>query len=275
MDIQVYISSGIIERYALGLTSPEETEDLEALALAHPEIRTEVEAVQLSLENYALRHAITPPVQVKDKLMKQIRGEAIAPHLSGRIVPLNGNPEKSRSSPGIIRYAAAACLLLLVGSLALNFIFYGNWKSSEKELASVNAEKVYTAEQLKIQQAGFKQSMQDLALLKNPDIVKMEMKGQSPAPNAKALVYCDTKTNEIYLDVKQLPPAPDSMQYQFWAIVGGKPVDAGMIELCQEPDTCFIHKMNTIPDAHIFAISLEKKGGNPAPKGQIYATFGI
>jgi anti-sigma-K factor RskA len=95
------------------------------------------------------------------------------------------------------------------------------------------------------------------------------------APDAKALVLMDSKTNEIFLDIKKLPTPPDSMQYQFWAIVAGKPIDAGMIELCPATDTCGIHKMNTIPDARAFAISLERKGGNLQPKGQIYASYGI
>jgi len=273
MDIQAYIQSGIIERYALGICSSAETRELEELALIHPEIGKEVNEIRTSLEGYALKHKQAPPEIVKENLMKRIRGEH--PEEKGKIVSMNRKEKVLSTSSNYFKYAAAAAIALLVVSTALNFVFYGNWKSSEKDLALLSAEKNQVAEQLHIQKTSYTDAMKDLAILKNPNMVKMEMKGKEPAPDAQALVYCNFKTNEIFLDVKKLPAPPDSMQYQFWAIVKGKPIDGGMIELCPPGDTCGIHKMNPVADAHAFAISLEKKGGMPEPKGKIYATFGI
>jgi anti-sigma-K factor RskA len=279
MDIGAYISSGIIERYVLGSCSLEETTELESLALKYPEIKMEVEEVRSSLDAYALQQAKTPPPQIKSKVMEAIRQENTATKItvsdSPKVISLPGADKIRAVQIGYLKYAAAAALILLLASSTLNYILYGKWKNSEKELAQVSVDKNFVASQFEVQKANYSKAVKDLGILKNTELVRMEMKGAVPAPDAKAMVYCNFKTNEIFLDIKKLPPPADSMQYQFWAIVNGKPIDGGMIELCPSSDTCGIHQMNSIPDAHAFAISLERKGGNPAPKGQIYAVFGI
>jgi anti-sigma-K factor RskA len=273
MDFHTYITSGVVERYALGLGSDEEKLELESLAKLHPEIEAEVLAIRNSLEDYAQLHSKTPPAATKSKIMEAISAGQEAHSSSVEPTPVVRMPVLEISSK--FSYAAAAMFVLLIGSIAMNFIFYTSLKRSEQALAATNTERNFMASLLKIERTGFSQLQHDLAILQKTDLVKMEMKGSKPAPDAKAMVYCDLKTNEIFLDVKKLPIPPDSMQYQFWAIVKGKPVDAGMIELCPEPDTCGLHKMSSIPDAHAFAISLEKKGGNSEPKGAIYASYGI
>ena len=51
-NIDKYISSGIVEMYVLGLSSKEESEELEALAASHPEIKEEIQAVSEALLLY-------------------------------------------------------------------------------------------------------------------------------------------------------------------------------------------------------------------------------
>ena len=53
---------------------------------------------------------------------------------------------------------------------------------------------------------------------------------------------------------------PSGKQYQLWAIVDGKPVDAGLITDC-----IGLCKMKRIDRAQAFAITLEKAGGSPTP----------
>ena len=56
-------------------------------------------------------------------------------------------------------------------------------------------------------------------------------------------------------------PAKDK-QYQLWAIIDGKPIDAGMMDI-EAPGA--IHKMKSITGAQAFAVTLEKKGGSANP----------
>jgi anti-sigma-K factor RskA len=56
---------------------------------------------------------------------------------------------------------------------------------------------------------------------------------------------------------------PTGKQYQLWAIVDGKPVDAGMI--ATKKGIYHIQKMKSFGSVQAFAITLEKAGGSPIP----------
>ncbi len=60
--------------------------------------------------------------------------------------------------------------------------------------------------------------------------------------------------------VENLPTPPTDKQYQLWALVDGKPVDAGMITDLED-----LQAMKEMPEAQAFAITLEPKGGSVNP----------
>ncbi|HZG00036.1 MAG TPA: cupin domain-containing protein [Chitinophagales bacterium] len=67
-----FIASGILELYAMGQTSPQETEEVERMTLLHPEVQSEIEAIRDALEAYATAHAVEPNPIVKYMLMATI-----------------------------------------------------------------------------------------------------------------------------------------------------------------------------------------------------------
>jgi anti-sigma-K factor RskA len=91
------------------------------------------------------------------------------------------------------------------------------------------------------------------------------MPGVKDGKNYIATVFWDTKTKDVYLLNNNLPQAPQGKQYQLWAIIDGKPVDAGMMDVCSG-----VCRMKNIPAAQAFAITLEAQGGNPTPQGEMY-----
>ncbi|MBI3519836.1 MAG: hypothetical protein HY062_10825 [Bacteroidetes bacterium] len=48
--INDYINSGILELYVLGMTSPEETSEVNKMASLHEEVRTEIEEITRALQ---------------------------------------------------------------------------------------------------------------------------------------------------------------------------------------------------------------------------------
>ncbi len=89
------------------------------------------------------------------------------------------------------------------------------------------------------------------------------LNGTPHAPDALAKIYWMKNTGEVYVDPTNLPGVPEGKQYQLWAIVDGKPVDAGMIST--EKGIYHIQKMKSFGQAQAFAITLEKAGGSPTP----------
>ena len=89
----------------------------------------------------------------------------------------------------------------------------------------------------------------------------------SPDSNSVATVYWHTKSKDVYLLVNNLPQPPSDRQYQLWAIVDGKPVDAGVFDIQNSQG---LLRMKNMPRAQIFAVTLEKRGGSTTPEGPMY-----
>ncbi len=71
-NIKEYIASGILELYALGITTKEENNDLESLLLLHPELKEELNNISETIETYALANAISVDPTIKPFLLAKI-----------------------------------------------------------------------------------------------------------------------------------------------------------------------------------------------------------
>lgn len=261
MNIQDYILSGIVESYVLGLASPEERVEFERLYGAHPELRAAREAFEMQLEDQLHMQRVAPPRELKSRIFSQIGMEQSSVREEAKI-PLN-RPVMIRRT-GFPRFVAAAALVLLLGSVLLNFYLLSQYKHSifqYKELLA-SQEQLTTANQSMNTKLESYESA--ISLLKDPrmEIVKMPGVPTSPDRSSMATVYWNTNSREVYLLVNQLPKPAAGKQYQLWAIVNGKPVDAGVFDLAEGPQ---LMKLKTIPNAQAFAITLEKQGGSESP----------
>lgn len=71
-SVAEYIQSGILEMYVLGVTSQAETREVEEMAVKHPEIQKEIEAIMRAMEKYADSHALAPHQAIKPLLLASI-----------------------------------------------------------------------------------------------------------------------------------------------------------------------------------------------------------
>jgi len=248
VNIQEYISNGIIESYVLGLASAEERSEFETICAQYPEVLQARISFELMLEKEAIQNAVRPSAEIKEKILDQIRS-------SGKLIIMSPNAVRKISW---LKYAVAACLILLVGSLYWNISLYIKNKKLQTNYNNTIA-KLDTMEK------------DSRILQQNPNVKMAAMTGMEVSPNSFATVYWDTTSKDVYLLVNNLPKPASDKQYQLWALLDGKPVDAGMID-----DEYFIQqnklliRMKNMQSAQAFAITLEKKGGNPTPQGAMY-----
>jgi hypothetical protein len=73
MDIQQYITSGILEMYAMGLASPEEVAQLERLLPYHPVLRDALTEFEYQLELHAQDNQIPPPPGLRGMIEDRLR----------------------------------------------------------------------------------------------------------------------------------------------------------------------------------------------------------
>ena len=267
MNIQEYISSGIVESYVLGLASTEEQLEFEQLCTTYAELRQAKEAFEISLEQHALDNAIAPPVALKQKIWEEVN----PPKNTLRAVvdaPLENEPLTPVRAINFSKMLAAASVILLVGSTLLNFMFYNKYKASVARLDELVASNQQMAANNNTMQTRLDLYQKSLAIVKDSNTAIIAMKGQPVAPQSLTTVYWNKQTKDVYLLVNDLPTPVAGKQYQLWAIVDGVPVDAGMLNVNDARDG--LVKMSNIPRAQAFAITLENTGGSKTPTMPIY-----
>jgi len=241
VNIQEYISSGIIESYVLGLASPEERAEFEKMCGLYPDLIEARTNFELSVEKQAIQNSVLPPAGSKEKIWSAIQQSTSTK--PSKIIAME--PRKSRSSG--LRWFAAASVILFLITAYLAFSFY----NQNRELqAKVNRNDSL----LRAMTTGDK-------IMHDPNVMVVNMiglKGSSSSAN----VYWDSTSTDVYMVVKNMPKLPSDKQYQLWALIGSKPVDLGLFD---PPQSNVILKMKNAQKADAFAITIENRGNTDGP----------
>ena len=267
MEVKDIISSGLLELYISGLTNPAETIEVEQWANIHPEVRNELNAIQTAMESYAQQHAVRPDPSVKDKIMARIMAKdssvkEITSFDNAVKQPFIEHPQGIiRRMPAYYKYVMAASILLLVISSVIGYNYYNKYTDANGQL-QVAQQKLNQEKQLGLIMH------RELDTISNKYAHAVTLNGTPHSPEAIARIYwMKDKGGDVFVDPSNLPQVPSGMQYQLWAIIDGKPVDAGMIST--DNGIYHIQKMKSFGNVQAFAITMEKAGGSPTPKGEM------
>lgn len=277
MNQEEYISSGAIETCVMGFGSSDDLQELERMAALYPEVKALKEQLEAEQESMHLSKAIAPPPHLKQQIFKSLD---FAPPIVEETPVIqmgeNGNTTDSPGKPQVVpimptpkpmrwlQRAVAASAILLMGSILLNFYFYSRSVSDRKQVQSL----LLAQNSL---EANRNSLLKELNIIAASGIVPVKLNAMPDKPGSEATVFWNHHNKEVYLVINNLPSPKPDQQYQLWAIVDGKPVDAGMLETESAAGFNLFHKMKPMENAEAFAITLEKKGGNPTPLGAMYA----
>ncbi len=262
MNLKDYIASGIIESYVMGLASESEKTEFEQLCAENPALVAERRKFEESLEHYAAEHPVQPPSEVKVKVLEAIGNtdSRSTSFNSTKIITMEN--AKSSGSVGVIRFVAAASVILLIVMAAMYYhVSEQNKTISEqnKDLSSTNDR---LKERLDTTQSTLDRIVQEQSVVSDPNALVVNMVGTTVAPKSSANIYWDSANTSVYLVVKNMPKLPSDKQYQLWALIDGKPKDLGVFDATDEK---VILKMKNTQKAQAFAITIENKGGSPSP----------
>lgn len=73
MNIELYIQSGIVESYVLGLASPPEIAEFEQLLPHYPELKEALSDFEYHLELFAIDNEEPPPPGTRERIEERIR----------------------------------------------------------------------------------------------------------------------------------------------------------------------------------------------------------
>ncbi len=266
MEPNEIISSGLLELYVLGMTNEQETAQVLAMAKQYTEVRAELDSIEACMEHYARIHCVNPSVKLKEKVYTAISEG----HTNRTVSTPVATGAKVVAGSSFWKYVAAASVILLIGSIVMNYNYYTKYETAEKEKIALSNQKISIEQQLAASQQSNDDMKNDLNIVQSKYSEPHSLNGLPDAPDAKAKIFWMKNTGEVYIDPSNLPDAPDGMQYQFWGIVDGKPVDGGLIITTRKEDKYRIQKMKSFGKADAFAVTLETMGGNPQPKGKMY-----
>lgn len=262
MDIKAYIESGIIESSVLGLTSAEEASEVELLSVQYPEIKNAVNNFAAAIEQQAMHDAVIPPPELKEKLLTAINtGLAGVDDSYTPVVQLTNEKIETARIISLWKYAAVASVILLVASTAFNFYLYNNYKTVSNNYEALLIQKNNLQANNNTYNATLKKYSESFSIIKNPDMKVVKMQGTKGRKDDLATIYWNTKTKDVFVLANKMPKTPPGKQFQLWAIVNGKPVNAGVLDDCKD-ELC---KMKKVPEAQAFAVTLEQQGGSLTP----------
>lgn len=268
MNRDEIISSGIIESYVLGTATDEEVAMVNRLCKEHPELVKEIEAIEASLLDFSSQLSKPLNPALKNRIESQLEFNTQESPVA-KVISLKNETDKRLS---IYKLGIAASLLLFMTSLVYNIQLNHKLSLMTSELAELNAARSYLAEELKVQQASLKTMNTEIQVLANPSVKTVALKGMNALHNRSAMVHWNTQTEEVYFNAGVLPSAPANKQYQLWAIVDGKPVDAGMIDM--NITASVFQKMRSVKGAQAFAVTIENMGGSPVPTMETMCLLG-
>lgn len=254
-----YIESGILEAYVNGQLSETESREVDHMAEKYPEIKQEILEIIAARNTYApVAKGPNPPKL--ENIPQNVRAENTSPSnpaSSSQADTMDPASNKANS----MWYLAAAALVLLIVSVSINLYLLSENDKLAQKVSMLSSRNDYLAQQY---QATFREPegiSDPLEIIRDEQHLNVVLSGIGDFPDAKATVYWDPETFEVYMYPDQLPPTPSGKQYQLWAIINGVSIDAGIFD----NNTQLQQLRKVIGPVEAFAVTLEDEGGNPIP----------
>jgi len=86
-EVHDFLKTGLLDKYLIGATTTLENYNVEAYIAKYPEIKEEYDILQVQLELAARSHAINPPVNALDNILKAIENQEVVQLHPQRKIP--------------------------------------------------------------------------------------------------------------------------------------------------------------------------------------------
>ena len=160
------------------------------------------------------------------------------------------------------RVFAAAAALLLVAVLFDD----ARLRRDREDLRSRSAD---LAGRLQTAETALAERTLRAKVLESDDVRMMLLGGSGPQPNARARVFWSPSARRGVLVATSLAALPPDRQYELWVFLEGKPVNAGVFDVDASGRALFESTAFPEPGAQNFAVTVEPRGGMPAPTGPV------
>ncbi|HEY3203599.1 MAG TPA: anti-sigma factor [Thermoanaerobaculia bacterium] len=191
--------------------------------------------------------AVAPPAALRERIL-------------GSLPPARVPARRGDFAAWRVLAAAAVLLLFAVG------LDDARLRRQREDLRSQSAD---LAGRLASTQIELAQRELRARVLESEDVQMLILGGHGPQPDAQGRVFWSPRAKRGVLVAANLAPLPTDRQYQLWVFLAGKPVDAGVFDADPAGKALFESKNFPEANAQNFAVTVEPRGGVPAPTGPI------
>ncbi len=261
----------LAEALLLGALKPSEVQELQRrLALGDPVV-TEAcnEARRFLLALPAAVPQTAPPAELKQKILRALAPEAKTAPAAGENRPpatVRALPQRTFAQSLKRSLAWAAGFLLVAAGLGYYY--------RSQEVSHLRQERVELLQQLQARQqeiAGLKANLafhlEMTKALQKPKALLVDLNStQGGAATGKVIV--DRENIRAYFVTAELPALAVNKDYQLWYLdQSGRPFDAGVFQVDAQGygEIAVQNLPQDLSEITAFAVTLEPKGGSPAP----------
>ncbi|MEB8344450.1 anti-sigma factor [Flavobacteriaceae bacterium KMM 6898] len=262
MDVNKYITSGIIELYVAGTLSEEENLEVNRNAELYPEIKAEILSIEAAI--LALSKAAAP-VRSGSKEFNDIKNR-IEALMDTKVIKM------SDSKTNWFTYVGwAASVLLAAGMLWM----YNENTQLKSEINVASQTNEVLEQQIFEANTSLEKSKELLTTIRDKNIEVIAMGGQTVSPTSYAKAYWNKEEQKVFIDAQGLPEPPDGMVYQVWSLKLSPltPTSMGLLEDFKNDDNKVFAFANP-NESEAFGITLEPAGGSEFPNLEQLYTLG-
>ncbi|PHI21125.1 hypothetical protein CEQ90_03625 [Lewinellaceae bacterium SD302] len=249
LDVKAYIASGILELYVLGKLSSEEEADVLAVAAEYPEVKAELEQIEIDLERFDHLNRVAPPSGILSAILGRIRGLSNTAGSAGSI--------STSSAMNWLPWAGFGIATLLA------ILFLTRYLKTEGQVEELETEIERLRNDCDEKDVINTSLLAQLNAYRQPGTRLVDLAGSDLSPESEAQVLFNPNENVAYLAVANLPPPPAGKDYQLWALVDGQPVDLGIFDPAAV--VAGLIEVDFPVGTGAFAVTLEDEGGRPTP----------
>ena len=254
MNKDQFLGSGLLEQYALGITSEEESALVEQYLNTFPEVRAEYTSMRKALDQYAKQYAIQPPEVLRNRVIEAVDHQHARSQDNNEPVPSGSNGRFSQS--GWSRFLVSTAILLMGAGL---FLLDRKADGLQQELSN----QTVLLDACQEEKENLESSNTLFAFLKHGQTQQVSIEGTPLSPEMRLIAYWNESTSKAYLNPVN----------QIWADVDGKMISVGLLNpelpLDQLATISFIEKAESLN------LTLEPEGGSEEPTVSLLMANGI
>lgn len=260
MENKEYIESGVLELYVYGLLSESENDEVAAMSNKNPEIKAEILSIEKAIIN--LSSSFSP--FISHSQFEKVKAKLELKH--GKVVGFKTGSNRA----AYIGWAASIVLLIGIGYQYLKL------DETSSQVVTIEKEKSKLQETVAGLETRNNETQKVLGVVRDDNNKIIALGGQAVAPAAKAKIYWNQKTDEVYVDASGLPEPPEGKEYQIWSLKllpQLTPTSIGMLSdfKANQSKIFAVDKTN---GAEAFGITLEPAGGSASPTMEQLYTLG-